>query len=60
MVLEDVVIAVLDFDEEFEEGAIEETNFQEEIDETDFEEEELDDMFHSVDWLDSLSDGSLN
>ncbi len=61
VVIEEVLITELDFDEEIEEEVIEETNFQEEIDETDFEEEEeLDDLFHSVDWLDSLNDGSLS
>ena len=57
VLIADVVIAVVDFDEELEEEQIEETNFQEEINETDFEEEELDDVFNSVDWLDSLDDG---
>ena len=51
--IEEVVIVEIDFEEE----QIEETNFQKEINETDFEDEELDDVFHSVDWLDSLNDG---
>ena len=56
--IDEAEIDVADFEVE-----IEETDFEEEIDETDFDEtdfeEEIDDMFHAVDWLDWLNDGSL-
>ena len=60
VVIVEGVIAEVDFEEEIKEEQIDETNVQDEINETDLEEEKLDDVFHAVDWLDSLNDGSLN